>query len=89
MIDEDLVDQHGYWTAYTVTTFVLGFNTKMVKRQDVPKTYEALLDPKWKSQRIGVDTSAGILHALMRVWGKEKTISYFRQLARCRRTAPR
>jgi iron(III) transport system substrate-binding protein len=53
----------------------------MVKRQDVPKTYEALLDPKWKSQRIGVDTSAGILYALMRVWGKEKTISYFRQLA--------
>ncbi|HEY2917900.1 MAG TPA: extracellular solute-binding protein, partial [Candidatus Binatia bacterium] len=81
MIDDDLVDKQGYWTAYTVTTFVLGFNTKMVKKQDVPKTYEALLDPKWKGQKIGVDTSAGILHALMPVWGKEKALSYFRQLA--------
>ncbi|HEY3153973.1 MAG TPA: extracellular solute-binding protein [Candidatus Binatia bacterium] len=81
MIDDDLVDKQGYWTAYTVTTFVLGFNTKMVKKQDVPKTYEALLDLKWKGQKIGVDTSAGILHALMPVWGKEKAISYFRQLA--------
>jgi iron(III) transport system substrate-binding protein len=81
MIDDDLVDKQGYWTAYTVTTFVLGFNTKMVKKQDVPKTYEALLEPKWKGQKIGVDTSAGILHALMPVWGKEKALSYFRQLA--------
>jgi len=81
MIDEDLVDKQGYWTAYSVTTFVLGFNTKMVKKQDVPKTYEALLDPKWKGQKIGVDTSAGILHALMPVWGKEKAVYYFRQLA--------
>ena len=81
MIDEDMVDKQGYWAAYTVTTFVLGFNTKMVKRQDIPKTYEALLDPKWKGQKIGVDTSAGILHALAPVWGKEKAISYFRQLA--------
>jgi len=64
-----------------VTTFVLGFNTKLVKKQDVPKTYEGLLDPKWKGQKIGVDTSAGILHALMPVWGKEKSIAYFRQLA--------
>jgi len=81
MIDDDLVDKQGYWTAYTVTTFVLGFNTKLVKKQDVPKTYEGLLDPKWKGQKIGVDTSAGILHALMPVWGKEKSIAYFRQLA--------
>ena len=81
MVDEDLVDKQGYWTAYTATTFVLGFNSKMVKKQDVPKTYEALLDPRWKGQKIGVDTSAGMLHALIPIWGKEKAISYFRQLA--------
>ena len=81
MIDEDLVDKQGYWTAYTVTTFVLGFNTKMVRKQDVPKSYEGLLEPRWKGQKIGVDTSAGILHALMPAWGKEKAIAYFRQLA--------
>jgi iron(III) transport system substrate-binding protein len=81
MIDEDLVDRQNYWTAYTVTPFVLGFNTNMVKKQEVPKTYEGLLDPKWKGHKIGIDVSAGVLHALMPLWGKEKAISYFRQLA--------
>ena len=80
-IDEDLIDKQGYWTAYTVTTFVLGFNKKLVGQQDVPKTYEALLEPKWKGQKIGVDTSAGILHGLLPVWGKEKAVGYFRRLA--------
>jgi iron(III) transport system substrate-binding protein len=81
MIDEDLMDKQGYWTAYTVGTFVLGFNKKLVREQDVPKSYEALLDPKWKGQKIAIDTSAGILHALMPVWGKERAVNYFRQLA--------
>jgi len=81
MIDEDLVDRQNYWTAYTVTPFLLGFNTNMVKKQEVPKTYEGLLDPKWKGHKIGVDVSAGVLHALMPLWGKEKAIFYFRQLA--------
>ncbi len=81
MIDDDLVDKQGYWTAYTVGTFVLGFNKKLVRDQDVPKSYEALLDIKWKGQKIAIDTSAGILHALLPVWGKEKALSYFRQLA--------
>ncbi len=81
MIDEDLVDKQGFWTAYSATTFVLGFNSKILKKQDIPETYEALLDPRWKRQKIGVDTSAGMLHALIPVWGKEKAISYFRHLA--------
>ena len=37
MIDEQLVDKEGYWTAYYVNSFVLGWNTKLVKREDVPK----------------------------------------------------
>ena len=81
MIDEDLMDKQGYWTAYTVASFVLAYNKRLVRSQDIPKTYEALLDPKWRGQKIGLETSAGMLHALMPVWGKEKALNYFRQLA--------
>jgi iron(III) transport system substrate-binding protein len=81
MVEEDMVDKNGYWTAYTASTFVLGFNTQMVQKEAVPKTYEALLDSKWKGQKIGVDTTAGMLHGLMPVWGKEKALAYFRRLA--------
>ena len=46
MIDEQLVDKEGFWSAYYVNSYVLGWNTKLVKREDVPKTYDALLNPK-------------------------------------------
>ncbi|MBI3060189.1 MAG: extracellular solute-binding protein [Deltaproteobacteria bacterium] len=81
MIDDDLVDNEGYWTAYYVNTYVLGWNTKLVKKEDVPKTYEALLNPKWKGQ-ISVDTEAyGMLQGLIGLWGREKAVAYFKKLA--------
>ena len=33
-------------------TRVLGFNTKLVSRDQVPTTWEGLLDPKWKGRKI-------------------------------------
>jgi iron(III) transport system substrate-binding protein len=82
MIDAQLVDKEGYWVAYYVNSFVLGWNTKLVKKQDVPKTYEELLNPKWKGGLISLDTEAyGMFEGLKGVWGKEKTIAYFKRLA--------
>jgi len=82
MIDNDLVDNEGYWTAYYVNSYVLGYNTKLVKKEDVPRTYEALLNPKWKGGQISVDTEAyGMLQGLIGAWGREKAISYFKRLA--------
>jgi iron(III) transport system substrate-binding protein len=81
-IDEQLVDNEGYWTAYYVNSYVMGYNTKLVKREDVPKTYDALLNPKWKGGQISLDTEAyGMVEGLKRAWGKEKALSYFKKLA--------
>jgi iron(III) transport system substrate-binding protein len=81
-IDPQLVDKEGFWTAYYVNSFVLGWNTKMVRRQDVPKTYDELLNPKWKGGQISLDTEAyGMLEGLKRAWGKEKALGYFKRLA--------
>jgi ABC-type Fe3+ transport system substrate-binding protein len=81
-IDEQLVDQEGYWTAYYVNSYVLGWNTKLVKRDDVPRSYEALLNPKWKGGQISLDTEAyGMLEGLKGVWGREKTLDFFKRLA--------
>jgi iron(III) transport system substrate-binding protein len=78
----DLMDKRGYWTAWYVNGYVLGYNTKLIKKDDVPKTYEALLNPKWKGGQISVDTEAfGMLQGLIGVWGKEKAVNYFKQLA--------
>jgi iron(III) transport system substrate-binding protein len=81
-ISPDLVDDEGYWAAYYVNPYVLGYNTNLVKKDDVPKTYEELLDPKWKGKKISIDDSAyGFLAGLERAWGKEKAVAYFKKLA--------
>ena len=82
MIPADLVDKRGYWTAYYVNPYALGYNTNVVKKADVPKTYEELLHPKWKGGKISIDTEAfGLLSGLIKAWGKEKAVSYFKRLA--------
>ena len=79
---KDMVDDDGYWAAYYVNPYVLGYNTRLVKKEEAPKTYEDLLAPKWKGRKISIDDSAyGLLAGLMRAWGKEKAVAYFRKLA--------
>jgi ABC-type Fe3+ transport system substrate-binding protein len=81
-ISKDMVDDEGYWSAYYVNPYVLGYNTNLVTKADVPKTYEELLDPKWKGKKISIDDSAyGLLAGLERAWGKEKAVVYFTKLA--------
>jgi iron(III) transport system substrate-binding protein len=83
--DDDLKDKEGYWHAAYVIPWFLGYNTSMVvKKDEVPKNYEELLQPKWKGRRIalGSDNGSLILSGLIRVWGKEKAVRYFQQLAK-------
>ena len=82
--DDDLKDKEGYWHAAYVIPWFLGYNTKMVKKDELPKTYEELLNPKWKGRKIALGTDNGslVLSGLIRVWGKEKAIRYFQQLAK-------
>jgi ABC-type Fe3+ transport system substrate-binding protein len=82
MIRDDLVDKEGYWTAYYVNPYVLGYNTNLVKKAEVPKTYQELLDPRWKGKKISIDNEAyGFLSGLISAWGKEKAVAYFKKLA--------
>ena len=42
MVEQDLKDREGYWTAAYGIALVLGYNTQLVKPADVPKNYQAL-----------------------------------------------
>jgi iron(III) transport system substrate-binding protein len=82
--EDDLKDREGYWHAPYVVPWFLGYNTRTVDKKEVPKTYEELLQPKWKGRKIalGTDNGALILSGLSIAWGKEKAIRYFQELAR-------
>lgn len=38
------------WTPYTAVVYVLAANTSMIPKAEVPQTWAALLDPKWKGK---------------------------------------
>jgi iron(III) transport system substrate-binding protein len=62
-----------------ITNFV--YNTDLVKEADKPKSYEDLLNPKWK-RRIALDARGGqISHLLSRkVWDEKKFWDYVKAL---------
>jgi ABC-type Fe3+ transport system substrate-binding protein len=82
MFDEDIKDKEGYWTGYYALATGLVFNTNAVKQEEVPKTYEDLLLPKWKGGKISIDTEGDqLLTGLRQSWGKQKAVAYLERLA--------
>ncbi|HSS29194.1 MAG TPA: extracellular solute-binding protein [Usitatibacter sp.] len=75
------VPRHHEWLPDRMNYFVVGFNTAKVKREEIPRTYEGFLDPRWKG-RIGLEaTDTEWMAALVKAWGEEKGMDFFRRLA--------
>ena len=75
-------DKAGYWGSTFQNTFVLAYNSRNVKPIDVPRSYEDLLKPLWKGRQLINDTdNFEWFDGLLRFWGKEKGLAYFKRLA--------
>src|SRR6476620_5667617 len=80
----ELKDPQGYWGVSNVYYFALGYNTRMVKLNEVPKTYEDLLNPRWKGQMMW-STSRGsgapmFIGNIFQSMGLEKGKAYLQRL---------
>jgi iron(III) transport system substrate-binding protein len=79
-IREEFRDEDGLGTIY-FNSNVIGYNTKMVLPQDVPKSYEALLAAKWKG-KIGMDINdVKWFVGQLQIMGEEKGRDYMRRLS--------
>jgi ABC-type Fe3+ transport system substrate-binding protein len=81
------VDKEGRWTGVTLFVLTPGFNTQLVPKGTEPRTFEDLLDPKWKGKiavaSIPVPASApGFVGVVLAHMGEEKGMDYLRKLAR-------
>lgn len=52
----DALVAHGEWVPSMHYVFVMAYNTAKVKKEELPNSYEELLDPKWKS-RLAIEGS--------------------------------
>jgi iron(III) transport system substrate-binding protein len=77
---DDLYDAKGYWSTVYLNTLVLGYNTKVISRNDLPKTYDELLKPQYKQKFIIDIENHDVFVALGQEWGQEKAINYFKGL---------
>jgi len=48
------VTPHREWIATRLNIFVAAYNTQLVKKEELPKTWRDLLDPKWKG-KLGIE----------------------------------
>lgn len=58
------------------------YNKKVLPAKDVPKSWEDLLDPKWKGGKLGMSTATHHLARLATAWGEEKTTKFVQGLAK-------
>ncbi|MGH7887580.1 MAG: ABC transporter substrate-binding protein [Candidatus Binatia bacterium] len=80
----DLKDPQGFWGTTNLYFFATGFNTRMVKPSEVPKTYEDLLNPRWKGQMMW-STSRGsgapiFIGTILNSMGMEAGKAYLQKL---------
>ncbi|HWP58892.1 MAG TPA: extracellular solute-binding protein [Candidatus Acidoferrales bacterium] len=75
-------DKDGRWYVAEYTLVVIGYNTNLVKPSEAPKSYQDLLNPKWKGD-ISIDTEPEqAVFAWLILWGEEKTADYMKALMR-------
>jgi iron(III) transport system substrate-binding protein len=78
-------DPRGFWTGLYTSAWVPGYNTKQVTKDQAPRSYKDLLNPKWKGN-IAMDNEPYnwyviSLNYLEKRDGKEAAANYMKQLA--------
>ena len=78
-------DPKGYWVAPNYFVMTPAINTTMVKPQDIPKTYEDLLDPKWRGRMVwkpnDMSGAPGLIANVLTSMGEAKGMEYLRKLS--------
>ncbi len=73
---------HGEWVGTRLNVFALAYNTKLVKKDELPKTFAELAHPRWKG-RLGIEADdqdwlAGVLAQL----GEQQGTQIFRDIVK-------
>ncbi len=84
------VPAHGQWAATILSVWVQAYNTNVVNKADLPRTYKDLLDPKWKG-KLGIEVKnddwfATVVHLM---GGEQQGLKFFQDLVATNGISPR
>jgi iron(III) transport system substrate-binding protein len=77
---DSVKDPDGTWTSFFINTHVLVYNTNMVKKDELPKTFQEVINPKW-STKILMSEDFDIFGMMLKVMGRDKGLDFMRKLA--------
>ncbi len=80
-IPAGVVPKHGQWIPDRLNFFVAAYNSRKLKAEDLPKTYEGFLDPKWKGRIALEATDAEWMGAVVKTWGEARGMGFMKKLA--------
>jgi iron(III) transport system substrate-binding protein len=77
---KDAVPKHREWASIMMIVWVQVYNTNLIAKADLPKTYQDLLDPKWKG-KLGIESDdSDWFAALAGKLGEAKGIKLFQDI---------
>jgi iron(III) transport system substrate-binding protein len=81
---KDLLPQalrtHGEWVGTRLLMFSLAYNTSLINKADLPKTWDELADPKWRG-KLGIEAKDDEwFSSLMQQMGEDKGLPLFRKI---------
>ena len=71
---------HGQWISTRLSVFAAAYNTNIIKRADAPKTYEDLLNPRFKGKLAVEAEDANWFMSVVLSMGEEKGLKLFRDI---------
>jgi iron(III) transport system substrate-binding protein len=83
---KDLMPQalrpHGQWVGTRINMFVQSYNTTLVKKDELPRSYADLANPRWKG-RLGIEAEDEDWFAMVvKGLGEETGLRIFREIAK-------
>ncbi len=84
---QETVDPEGYWTGLNIFAIIGAYNTELVPKGGEPKTWDDLLDPKWRGGKIAWSTSVSsqggpsFVGTVLAEYGEARGMDYLRKLA--------
>jgi len=77
---EGFKDKEGLWTAYMTNVMVSGYNTRLVKKEELPRSVEDLLKPRWKNKLVMDSQSYVWFGTMMQYLGEENGQRFMKRL---------